>query len=391
MILHRRSAGRFLADVCLALLVPLLAAQTVKLKVSAEIANIRRGPDIGTTLLRQLPEGTILESDGREGDWFRVRLTDENGRPLSGYVHKSLVVRLLQPPPVETPPAPERPVDKEPVPPEPERTAPRPALRTVAPASSHRRFAIEISGGGGFIAGGDPNEAVQGLADFYQARFGLAPDGRVGSARLGPSAGVSMDYWFHPRVGVGAAVEFVYAGDEVMLAYRGGGTSAALEIVPEIDAVPVRAHLALAPGQGVVLKAGLEYHFARCRYLYRLTQSGARTEWTGSARAGGFGLYASASLERPVAGPLFVFGELAARRAGISGFEGTATLTTPDGAAVNEEGPLYFYTERVGPDATATLLFVREQRPGGPGISAARLARLDFSGAALRVGLRVRF
>jgi hypothetical protein len=381
----------FAAAALLALLVPLLAAQAFKLKVMAEIANIRRGPDIGTTLLRQVPEGTILESEGKEGEWYLVRFPGEDGQPLSGYVHQSLVVRLLTPPPADQAPARAEPIEESPKTPDERRPVPRSTPRTSGPASSVRLYAVEISGGFGLIAGGDPNRAIQGLADYYQAVFGRAYDGRVGSARLGPSLCLTFDYWAHPRAGIGLAVDYVYAGDEVVLGFPGGAAATGLEIVPELDSIPVRVHFAFAPTGGLVVKTGLEYHFARCRYLYRLTEGASITEWTGSARGGGLGFYASASLERLVAGPVSVFVEAAGRYARFSGFDGKATLTSPDGTTVDEEGPLYYHLEKVAANESVPLLFVRKSRPSGPTVTVSRRARVDYSGGCLRAGLRIRF
>jgi len=378
----------FAAAALIGLLVPVLTAQTFKLKVSAEQANIRRRPDIGSALVRQVPQGTILESGGKEGDWYQVRFKDEDGKPLSGYVHKSLVVRLPTLSPGDAAPAQiekaRKPPDRSPMPP---RAAPRPA----GPSSPSRRCAIEISGGGVFIAGGDPNRAVQGLAEYYQALFGLPSDGRAGSVRLGTSAGLSVDYWPHPRAGIGVALETIFARNESTLSYRGNATEAGLEIAPKLDSIPVRFHFAFAASPGMVVKAGLEYHFARCRYFYRLSEAGSVTEWTGNARAGGLGFYAGASWERPVLGPVSVFVEVSGRYARISGFKGEATLKYPDGSTAEEEGWLYFYAAKVAPDESVSLMFIRDRPPSGIGVSNVRRARVDFSGAGLRAGLRFRF
>lgn len=382
-----------ITGILLVLIISLFSAQTIRLKVTAEQANIRQRPDIGATLLRQLPQGAILESEGREGEWYKVRFAGEDGQPQSGYVHQSLVARLVEPAPVERAPDLQAESDPPPVTPpgKPTPARPTPDDEARSSGSSRRLYAVELSAGFGYIAGGDINRAIRGLADYYQARFGRPFDGRVGSTRLGPALCFAFDYWPNPRAGIGIAVDSVYAGDEVMLGYPGGAEEAGLEIVPEIDSIPVRVHFAFAPAGALVVKAGVEYHFARCRYVYRLTEGAARTEWTGSARDGGLGYYASASLDRRIAGPVSVFAEAAARYARFSGFDGEATHTASDGTLSGEEGPLYFFLEKAGDAETAALLFVRARRPSGAEVLAARRARIDYSGVALRAGLRVRF
>jgi len=324
--MNHRILKHFAAALLVGFLVPSLVAQTVKLKVSAEQADIRRRPDIGSALVRQVPQGTILESKGKE----------------------------------------------------------------VEP-SSFRPYSFEVMGGGVYLAGGDPNRAARGTADYYQARLGIPYNGRVGSAHLGPSAGLSFDYWIRPRIGIGVAAEVVYAGDEGLVTFRSGGREAQLEIVPEIDSIPVRLHLVLSPFPAFVAKAGFEYHFARCRYLYRLSDADAQTEWKGDAKARGFGLFASLSWERPIFGPVSILVEASGRFARVSGFKGTDVSKGPDGAATTEEGTLYFYTNKIDDGTTLPLMFVRERPPSGAGVYNAREARVNLTGISLRTGLKIRF
>ncbi len=372
----------------------MLPAQTVKLKVSAEQANIRLKPDIGAALVRQVPQGTILESDGKEGEWFLVRLVSDDGKPLAGYVHESLVV-LLQPRVPAEPPTKETPEPLQQPPPDlrpqPRIQSPQAQASRSEPASPLRPFAFEISGGVVYLAGGDPNKAVRGTADYYQARLGILYNGRVGSAHLGPSAGFSLDYWIRPRVGIGVAAEIIYAGDEIVLSYRGGANDARLDIVPELSSIPIRIHLVLAPAPAFVVKTGLEFYFARCRYLYRFSSTGTSAEWKGDARAHGLGFYASVSWERPIFGPVAVIVEASGRFARVSGFEGKNVFKAPDGSTAGEEGILYFYTGKIAEGDSFPLMFIRERAPSEAGVYDPREARVDFSGLALRTGFRIRF
>ena len=75
---------------------PLLAAAQaapgpVKIKVTAEQANLREKPDIGSGIVQQIPEGTVLDADRKEGEWYFVRYTLEDGGVIGGYIHESLV------------------------------------------------------------------------------------------------------------------------------------------------------------------------------------------------------------------------------------------------------------------------------------------------------------
>ena len=68
-----------------------IPARTMKVKITAEQANLREKPDIGSGIVQQIPEGTVLEADRKEGEWFFVRFTLEDGGVIGGWIHESLV------------------------------------------------------------------------------------------------------------------------------------------------------------------------------------------------------------------------------------------------------------------------------------------------------------
>ena len=57
---------------------------TFRLKVVVEQANIRMEADIASVIIRQVPQGTILESTGKEDEWYTVKLTSKEGVIISG-------------------------------------------------------------------------------------------------------------------------------------------------------------------------------------------------------------------------------------------------------------------------------------------------------------------
>ena len=69
----------------------------IKLKVVNELANLRLKPDIGSGIVFQAPRGTVLDSKGKEGEWFLVDFGPEEGEKISCYVHESLVVVIQGP------------------------------------------------------------------------------------------------------------------------------------------------------------------------------------------------------------------------------------------------------------------------------------------------------
>src|SRR5512146_1418814 len=69
-------------------------ARTTRLKVTADQANLREKPDIGSSIVQAIPSGTVLEADRKEGEWYFVRYTLEDGGVIGGWIHESLVTIL---------------------------------------------------------------------------------------------------------------------------------------------------------------------------------------------------------------------------------------------------------------------------------------------------------
>jgi len=67
-------------------------AAKIKLRVKISKADVRLRADAGSMVIAQVPLGAILDSEGKTGEWFIVKLpADKKGFIVSGYVHESLV------------------------------------------------------------------------------------------------------------------------------------------------------------------------------------------------------------------------------------------------------------------------------------------------------------
>jgi len=95
---HIKGTALLLGLFLLSLLVIQGQEKSTKLKVVAELANIRQRPDIGSIIIHQALQGMILESTGKEGEWYIVKIKSDEGDITFGYVHESLVNVLEQTP-----------------------------------------------------------------------------------------------------------------------------------------------------------------------------------------------------------------------------------------------------------------------------------------------------
>jgi len=72
-------------------------AKDLKVKVIVENANVRLEPDLGSQIIAKVPLGTVLQSEGKTGEWHLVILpADEKGFVVSGYIHQSVLEEIVE-------------------------------------------------------------------------------------------------------------------------------------------------------------------------------------------------------------------------------------------------------------------------------------------------------
>lgn len=350
----------------------------IKLRVSAEQANIREKPDITSAILRQLPEGTPLEAERKEDEWYAVLVEREGGGSVLGYVHESLVVVL------------------EAAPPEPH----QPPLQTGAKPEGmekSERIGLILWFGGRHAAVGDLNDGAKGLARYYEARLSAVIDGEVEELHFGYLFGVEVRVPLAPGFYFSLGVERSSGEASSSVSYKGGSSEASYSTKPSLQTTPVSLALIIYPARFVYVKAGLDYTFARCAYFYRFAAPGPDgqtevwQEWKGEATSSGFGYQIGLGLEWLLGSRASLVAEWAYRYSRFAGFEGEDFYQESTGYQSREEGTLYRFRKSAGGPETYPLLFVRNQEPTDAGVMEVRTAGLDLSGYSLRLGFKVGF
>ena len=383
--------------------------QIIKLKVVAELANIRQQPDIGSIIIVQLPQGTEINASEKQGDWFKISLRDSTGRIQTGYVHKSLVdvladplgrtveagkveTELLERVPLKDPV--EKKIDP-PVPPEAKKKT-APLTQEIKTEKSSKpfdlsRIEVYLSGGAGIFPLGDLNTGVQGLADFYSDFLGVSPEGKIDS--LGPLLmfGGEGTLPLSPRLFLGLGVDYFRGKKSGSLNYIRGLDETVFTARPEISALPIRAFVLYRLFPHFYARIGLEYFFSQCHYFYRLESDTFWQQWKGEARAQGVGALGGFGLTFDLSSSLGLFLEVNGRYAEISGFEGTDQYEESTGLTAVENGKMYFYKAELQGNKTFPLLYIRNRIPSEPGVAEPREAVVSFSGLSLKAGLRIRF
>lgn len=375
----------------------------IKLRVTAEQANIREKPDIMSAILQQLPEGATLEAERKEGEWYAVLVEKEGGGFILGYVHESLVAAVEEAPPE---PAPQKePVEEvEPAvvkPAEEKKEEPRLLPPPVSPVpgegEKRERWDVTLWLGGRHAAIGDLNDGAEGLARYYESRLAGASDGDVEALHFGYLLGAEARFLIAPRFYLSAGIEHSSGEATSSLAWDGGALKASYATKPWFRATPFSLALIYSPSPLFYLKAGLDYTLARCSYYYRYSSpdpfedTELWQEWTSKASASGLGYQAGLGLDWPLGARVALIAEVAFRHCRLEDLEGEDDYREWTGYESLEQGTLYRIRASAGGAETFTLVFIRERKPSEAGVIDARKAELDLSGYSLKLGLRVRF
>jgi Bacterial SH3 domain len=382
-----------------------LSAASVKLKVTAEFANIRQKPSIGSPIVRQIPQGAILESVSKEGEWYLVKLEPDESGITSGYVHESLVLALEETPPPKAqqqvpPPVEEKPkivekIEKK----EPEKTKPPEVLVQQPPRTEAAEaappaagYSLALTAGGTYAAIGDLNKAAQGLADLYSEQLGVAADKQVTPIHLTYIFGGELVFPLSSQFFLSAGADYFLSKKESTISFGNETISGTFKTAPEITVLPVKLSITFYPASFLYFRIGASYYFAKCRYFYRFEHEDAWTEWQGDAKTKNVGFWGGLGLEWNLGGHLALLVEATSQFAPIKGFKGTGTRQDSTMAEpVTEEGTLYAYDGKISSVNSYPLLFIRDKLPTEGGVENAREAEIDFTGLTLRAGFRIKF
>jgi opacity protein-like surface antigen len=374
-----------------------------KLRVTAEVANIRQNPDIGSPITHQLAQGTIIEARQKKGEWYTVEMTLEDGRIISGFVHESLVLEIERRVPEEKIQAPEEEeIEEEPpeeiletevVEEEPVRIMQTPPQREDAFAPEHvfNRFALSISGGLNYIVVGNLNTGAQGLADFLATTLGETSVGSVSPLHWSYILGAELSYYLTPKMAISLAVDYFDGKNKDSVEFTGQNSAERFTTEPRVRDIPVGLNFSYSPYTFLRIKVGVEYHLAKGMYSYVFEEEDRWQEWQGEANSSGFGFIGGIGLETAITSKLSLFLEASGRYAQLENYEGTDEYLDSQGASSTETGKLYIWDGRVNPAKSYPLVYIRERKPGEAGVSNARLAIIDFSGFFIKLGIKIRF
>ena len=194
-------------------------SEEIKIQVIVQKANVRANPDLKSEVITQVSLGTVLTSDKKEGNWYRVILPpDENGILRHAFIHTTVVEALT---------APQEPHQKKQVKKEPaeEKAAVIPKqevsekvdfkIQTLTPQPKEKRsmeMGMRMKGGfGPYIGRNTLNDAYQGLNDYHKDHTdfmnvvlgNMTMEGELELLKSGPHWGGEIFYNINKYLGFG--------------------------------------------------------------------------------------------------------------------------------------------------------------------------------------------
>ncbi|HSA95260.1 MAG TPA: hypothetical protein VLJ16_04365, partial [Acidobacteriota bacterium] len=240
------------------------------------------------------------------------------------------------------------------------------------------------------VAPRDLNDGARGFADAFGAQIGIPAPTVPGSVLAGVLSGIELNYRFSPRLAVGLAADYMKGANRSAFDYIGDVTTATVETRPAARAVPVKLVARYYPARGVYVRGGIGFYAVKVSYLYRVGWPQLQEQWRGAATASAVGGEVAFGGEWEPAARTALFIEAGFRYARFTHLTGQDVYTNAVGTETTI-GTLYRWNEQ-DPGADAyTHLFILAAPPDDVGISDARAAVVNLSGAAIRAGVRYRF
>jgi len=376
---------------------------TIKLKVVADLANIRLQPAIDSPLIRQIGKNEILEALDQQGEWFRVIFLKDSGEATTGYVHESLVIvtegsvekikqKVIKPISEEkqkkTTPPKDRTVKPKVKQPEIQKTQPG---QTILTDQALKSIGFKFSVGSTYIVGGQINDGAIGLAEYYRETLGIGSTYEVRPLHLSYLASTEVFFPLNNIFSIGLGLDYYRGELESVVKFNRADFSDFYSAKPRVDAMPISFYIASHPVPFISLKVGIEYYFAKAYYYYRYQTEDFWQEWSGNAKAQGIGFLAGVGYEYEVSPFFKLFIEAVGHYAKIEGFKGTDNYRESTSYTYSESGPLFFYQSQINPDKTVNLLYIRKKKPSEAWVVGAKEALLDFSGVSLKAGIKIWF
>lgn len=394
-------------------------AAKLKIRVIVQRANIRLKPDISSPVIAKAPIGTALESEGKEGKWFKVNLPpDESGFVVSGYIHESIVEiveEIKEVPKEEKLPEvtlPEAVTEKEKEvkekPEEKEIRVQEPAYQEYQPSKGPGiNFVVKLNGGMSYISGGDINANLEGINDYwFDAEYIDIQEGKFKPVHLGFDLGAEMTINFNvtPKVGIGFGLSYIQGSKkstvEGTYPWWGEETFFSDTINIKVSAIPITLSLyfdlPVADTINVVANAGIGYYLGTANWDYSEDEENWQWKENWKSKSNALGFHGGLSLELDISKDMTFVIEGIGRYAKLKGLKGDFIWENIyEGSyyeGTTEDATFWYYEwHSSNTGKKYPTIWFDDEKPSGARISNVREAEINLSGFSIRAGIKIKF
>ncbi len=264
------------------------------------------------------------------------------------------------------------------------------ALIIAGPAEAQMKPGFRLSGGAGYVGGGDMNAGLKGWSDAWNKLWALYAEPTTGgyeSFHLGADVSAEFMLQFGKHFGASLGIGYLSASKSSRLALV-SDPDVFYTWNPKVSAVPVTAtfyfFLPIGSRMKVFLAPGLGYYFATASDIWQYVYYGSFKQDI-EATSGGLGPHLGVGIEYDLTPKIGFIAEFRGRYASFAGFEGESLYN--GGTPIAGE---YWYSDKgyylwgEGP-----LVVFGPVDPSGAGYTY-REAKIDFSGFSVVIGVIVR-
>ncbi len=266
---------------------------------------------------------------------------------------------------------------------------------------SEKKLELKISGGLGYLEGGDWNASEKGWEDYNRKNMdflGGSSTGEYQELHLKTEMRGDFILYLNPRFGISAGIGYISSRvgeDSSKLITTLGETTTTNTIGMKISAIPVNIgicyYFPLFSKARLCIGAGTGYYFANFSRDYRReNNTGYWIDTEMDGKGSGIGFSGEIGLEYALSESIALMFETNGKYAKISGFEGTRDRVDSNNWSDSLQGSFYYSKRERPPHGWFPAVNIDTMTPAGPDVCDVREAQVDFSGFSIRLGLKIR-
>ena len=259
-------------------------------------------------------------------------------------------------------------------------------------------FSLKLSGGLNYLMGGDYNEIIQGLNDWYHNATSASISNDFKKLKLGWNAGAELIVNFTDSLGLGLGVGYISASNKTTLTASVGAISQVDTYRPSISAVPITLNfhyfLPVGPRMNIHFFAGPGLYLGSVKLDNELIVQALATDYTASLKpdsSTAFGVQGGLGLEIGLSSNIFLVLDVQGRFAKFTELKGPFTVSgTAYGLPINISGTgTIWYKEKLAGGTYYASWDVDAAQPTGTDLRNVHAASFSLSGISAQLGFRI--